>query len=175
MTNPSKLPLIAMAGALPGQVGIVVRSLDESLAGWGSGKALDRWSIWTYSEDTVREMRFDGRPYSMRIALGGAQPQVELIEPLDGPSIYHLWLDRNGPGLHHLGFYVNSLQEAIAAMTGSGLPPIQWGYGTGPDGTGGFAYFDTVDSLGYYLEAIEVPTERRPPEGLYPNDEGPGS
>lgn len=100
----------------------------------------------------------------MRVALRGSGPQVELIEPLSGPTIYDEWITRRGYGLHHLGFWVRQLDDAITQMALAGFPLLQAGWGTGADGTGGFAYFDTEAIYGYILEAIEVPRARRSPE-----------
>jgi hypothetical protein len=167
----SKIPLLAETAGKPGQLGIVVRSMEDALASWGAeGHFAPGWRLWTYSPNTVEELIYRGQPgrFSMRIALGGTAPQVELIEPIDGPSIYHEWLQQHGPGLHHIGFYVSDLRASIARMVARGFPLAQSGVGTGRDGTGGFAYFDTVEVLGYFVEAIVVPTLRRPPEAVWP-------
>ena len=91
----------------------------------------------------------------MRLALRGSDPQLELLQPLDGPDILSEWLERHGEGLHHLGYEVRSLDETIAEMAHAGYECIQHGYGFGADGSGGFAYFETEHELGYLIEAIE--------------------
>jgi hypothetical protein len=106
--------------------------------------------------------------FSVRIAMNGASPQIELLQPLEGPSIYHEWLDRHGECLHHLAVYVESLDDAIESMTRAGYGPIQLGRGMGADGDGGFAYFDTERDFDLVLEAIEVPVRRREPELVIP-------
>ena len=77
------------------------------------------------------------------------------------------WPQR-GEGLHHLGFWVDSLTEAAAEFTASGYEAIQTGAGYGLDGDGGYAYFDTSAELGVILELIEVPKRRREPDFVYP-------
>lgn len=104
----------------------------------------------------------------MTIALCGEHPQIELVEPGEGPSIYHHWLDTRGPGMHHIGFYVPDLDATIRRMEDAGFPAVQAGFGNGADGSGGFAYFDTVATLGYYVEAITPPHTRRPPDRVWP-------
>lgn len=161
-----------------GQIGIVVQRLDESLRLYGHLLAVDRWVVYTYSPETVPTLQLRGRPgsFSMRLALGGAEPQVELVEPQDGPSLYHEWLAERGPGVQHLGFFVPSIDEAVTQMAAAGYPCQQLGAGYGLDGDGGFAYFDTSDELGFIAEAIEVPQRRRPPEQVWPppGPDGPG-
>jgi methylmalonyl-CoA/ethylmalonyl-CoA epimerase len=95
--------------------------------------------------------------------------QHELIQPLDGPSIYHDFLaERPGGGLHHIGLVVPHLDPAVAQMEAAGYRVIQGGRGYGLRGDGGFAYFDTEPTLGVLLELIERPAERVAPEMVYP-------
>lgn len=165
----AEIPLLVASGNRPDQVGLVVASLENSLPLWGAFHGEQTWRIWTYSPDTVTEMTYHGIPakYSMRLALAGSGPQIELIEPLEGPSIYHTWLDRHGPGLHHLGFVVEDARTASRDMEKAGFPVVQSGLGQGADDTGAYAYFDTIETLGFYLEAIEVPRQRREPESYW--------
>ena len=108
----------------------------------------------------------------MRLALAGAGPQIELIEPLTGPSLYHEWLDEHGEGLHHIGMRVPDLQAGIRDMAERGWDVLQSGRGYGLDGDGGFAYLDTTAELGVILELIEVPARRREPEAVVDADPG---
>jgi methylmalonyl-CoA/ethylmalonyl-CoA epimerase len=39
--------------------------------------------------------------FAIRIALAGSGPQVELIEPQRGPSIYEEWIAEHGHGRQH--------------------------------------------------------------------------
>ncbi|NED97447.1 VOC family protein [Phytoactinopolyspora alkaliphila] len=157
-----------MSAGSVGQVGIVVRDLEEAAERWSAGHdpAAAVWRVWTYGPATLSAQTYRGAAaaYSMRIALLGRGPQVELVEPVDGPSLYHEWLDQHGPGVQHLGFHVPSVATAIMAMEEAGFRLLQSGTGTGADGTGGFAYFDTQARLGFVAEAIEVPRRRREPE-----------
>jgi hypothetical protein len=161
---------VALMGRPPGQIGILVHDLEAAAARystlWGNGP----WRCWTYGDELLRERIHRGRPsrFSVRIALNASTPQLELLEPIRGPSIYHEWLDQHGESLHHIGIYVDSLEQAIASMQTAGYTLIQCGLGTGLDGDGGFAYFDTQHELGLTLEAIERPLRRHEPELIIP-------
>lgn len=152
-----------------GQVGILVPDLDEALRAYGAVRAVESWSLYTYGPEFVPRLEYRGDPgeFSMRIALGGSSPQIELIEPLEGPSIYHEWIDQHGYGLHHLGFFVESLEVAVREMADAGFPVLQMGTGYGIDGDGGFAYFDTLGETSVFFEAIEVPARRKQPQGTW--------
>jgi methylmalonyl-CoA/ethylmalonyl-CoA epimerase len=169
--TPSGIPPIVALAKHPYQVGIVVPDLEAAMRAYGppSG-AGDVWRLWTYGERLLSERRFRGSAgtFSMLIALGGSDPQLELIQPLEGPSLYHEFLAEGGSGLHHLAFRVNDLAAATDAMERAGFPLLQAGSGFGADGSGGFAYYDTVAALGYIAEAVEPPRVRREPDRTFP-------
>ncbi len=168
MSDLARLPIIDGRGA--SQIGIVVPDLEAALERydglWGGGP----WRGFTYGAGFIPEVRYRGEPgsYTMRIALNQLTPQIELIQPLDGPSIYHEFLERGSTGLHHLGFWVDSIDESLASMAAAGYECTQSGCGYGLDGDGGYAYFDTERDFGVILEAIEVPKRRREPDFTWP-------
>ncbi|MFJ4789974.1 VOC family protein [Streptomyces sp. NPDC088794] len=167
LPGPGVLPA-PLAGLPVAQVGILVPDLAAGMATWSAILGSDDWLVYTYGPDSVPRLTYRGGQgaFRMRVALIGNAPQVELIESLDGPSIYTEWISEHGYGLHHLGFRVPSAQTAIHEMTASGVGLLQSGSGYGQDGDGGFAYFDTQASVGLIVEAIEVPKHRRPSEPL---------
>ena len=147
----------------PTQIGILVPDLAEGIAAWTTLVGGDEWAVYSFTPESFRESRYRGEPgrFSLRAAFHGTAPQIELIEPRDGPSIYHEWIERHGYGLHHLGIHV-------PAGTGDppGLEPVQMGSGFGLDGDGRFAYYDRTSDLGVWIELIEPAARRRPPESL---------
>lgn len=164
----TRLPMLGGRG--PSQIGILVDDLEAALerydALWGGGP----WHCYRYAADTIPSLTYRGRPgeYSIRIAINATTPQIELIHPLTGPSIHDEWIERRGPGLHHLGFWVDSLAETVASMGAAGYAVTQSGGGYGLDGDGGYAYFDTEHDLDLVLEAIELPKRRREPDSVRP-------
>lgn len=52
---------------------------------------------------------------------------IELLEPADiaQDDFLRRFLDRNGPGPHHVTFKVGDIHEAIAAVTEAGYPPVR--------------------------------------------------
>jgi methylmalonyl-CoA/ethylmalonyl-CoA epimerase len=144
----------------PFQVGIVVADLAEALRRHEPLFGPAGWLIVENGPHNMHGLHVHGEPaeFSMRLALRGADPQLELLQPLDGPDTLSEWLERRGEGLHHLGYEVRSLDETIDRMGEAGYDCIQHGYGFGADGSGGFAYFETERELGYLVEAIERAT-----------------
>ena len=150
------------------QIGVLVPDLPAAVRIWSVILGLDDWLVFTYGPDNTSELTFRGQPgvFSMRMAIVGDSPQIELIEPLIGPSLYHEWVQQHGYGLHHLGFVVPSIAAAKAEVTAHGVDVLQSGSGYGVAGDGGFAYFDTESIVGVICEAMEVPVQRRPSERL---------
>jgi hypothetical protein len=156
----------SFAGSPPQQIGILVRNLHASVQAYRDVMGLDSWVGYTYTPDNLSEQRYRrqvGR-FSMMFALSAGNPQVELIQPLSGPSIYHDWMKEHGEGLHHVAYVVESIDDGIDEMRCLGYPVIQYGAGYGLDGDGAFAYFDTTRDLGAILELRMLPTQRREPE-----------
>lgn len=151
------------------QVGIIVSDLELGARAFTSLTGVAPWNVYTYDERFIPNMTYRGESgkFGMRIALAGHSPVVELVEPLQGPSIYHEWLAENTEGLHHIAVQVESLDGGIEAAAAAGLDVLQSGRGYGLDGDGGFAYLDTYERAGILVELIEIPARRRPPEATW--------
>lgn len=109
-----------------------------------------------------REYR--GRPasWTLRLALNARSPQyelIELIEPLEGPSIHADWLAHRGEGLHHVGYVVASLEQTTAEMEAAGHRAIARIHSFGAAGDGAAAYYDTADAIGFLVQAVEPPNQ----------------
>lgn len=147
------------------QLGFLVRDLDEAVERWSRTFGLGPWLIYRYAPDTVPTLNYRDGPgrFSLRLALSAGRPQIELIQPLEGPCVYDGWIEQRGEGLHHVATIVDSIETVRPELEAAGHPLVQWGGGYGLDGDGGFAYFDTVGTLGLWTELIELPARRRPP------------
>jgi hypothetical protein len=143
------------------QVGIVVEDVERAISGHGRllGYGEAAWRRAHFGPESVERLFVRGEQvaFSMRLGFAGSAPELELIEPVSGPSIYREWLDEHGEGLHHLAVVVTSLDAATEAMERAGFAVVQAGTGFAPDGRGGFAYYATERALGYVLEAVELP------------------
>jgi catechol 2,3-dioxygenase-like lactoylglutathione lyase family enzyme len=158
----------ALSGLAITQIAFLVPDLATGVATWSAVLGRSDWLVYTYNPDTVPTLTFRGEParFSVRLALSGATPQLELIEPQTGPSIYEEWIDQHGFGAHHVGFHVPRAQPVIDRLASEGFVTVQAGSGYGLDGDGAFAYYDLADGLGLHAEVIEAPARRRPSEQL---------
>lgn len=166
-------PITEIGGLLPTsvwQIGFVVNDLEESLREWSARTDGGIWVVYAYSHETIPLLEYEGRPAQMSYQLAMSQsliPQIELIQPVQGPSVYDPWVSIHGPGVHHLGYRVANLDEAIERMERHGYRPVQKGAKYGADQDGGFAYFDLRASLGTFIELIEIPGRRRRPDAIW--------
>lgn len=154
-----------------GQIGIIVEDLDEAVENYWRLLGVGPWHIYTYSKPFVKEMTYRGQEanYKMRLALAMMGPMhLELIEVLEGDSIYADFVRERGYGFHHVGILIDDMQAAMAQAEAAGLVVIQDGQGYGLDGDGHYAYLDTEKEIGIMLELISTPKRRVAPEAVYP-------
>ena len=155
------------------QVGLIVEDLDWAIEHYWRVFGIGPWHIYTYGKPLVKRMTYRGRPadYRMRVALSWLGPlRLELIEMLEGDTIYAEFVAEHGYGVHHLGVLVDDMEAALAKAETAGLTMTMDGAGFGLDGDGHYAYLDTEDRLGTTFELIERPKGRLPPERIYPPD-----
>jgi methylmalonyl-CoA/ethylmalonyl-CoA epimerase len=153
------------------QICVIVPNVDQAVENYWDIFGIGPWSFYTYGEPLVKRMTRNGKPteYKMRVALANVGPmRIELIEPLEGDTVYQEFVDKHGYGVHHVGVLTDSMAESLARAAKAGLAMTQDGAGFGPDDDGHYAYLDTEELIGTTIELIERPRRRTPPEKVYP-------
>lgn len=95
----------------------------------------------------------------VRVAFFGRAPgRVELLEPTGPDSPVARFLERHGPGMHHLCVSVGDLDAALGRLAESGIEPIPPGV---RDGAGGHrvAFLHPRDTGGVLLELSQAVDE----------------
>ncbi|MGD1823565.1 MAG: VOC family protein [Pleomorphochaeta sp.] len=154
-----------------GQLGFVVEDLDKAMKNYYDKFGIEDWKIYTYGPPLLKYMNYKGNPITYKVRIGLSylgNSRIELIQPVEGHTIYTDFINKNGFGLQHLGVYVKDIKKEIKLAEESGISVIMEGGGFGPDGDGHFAYLDTEDKFGICYELIERPKRRFPPESVYP-------
>lgn len=153
------------------QVALVVRDIDQALAEYSSRLGIGPWWVSLYGPPRLTDMRIRGEsiPYSFKAAMAVTGNTLwELIEPVDGPSIYKEFLEEHGEGLHHVLVEHQTLdfEQAIETFTKRGCPPLM----EGRMGEVQFAYLDTEDTLKTVMEVVYRPPDfvRPAPDYWYP-------
>ena len=80
--------------------------------------------------------------------------EIELIEPVEGESVWKDFLRENGEGVHHLKYEVDSVNETIRSLREAGISCSQYGSAVGKNLGKTWAYFDTQKELGYVIEVL---------------------
>ena len=153
-------------------VGVLVGDLDRAMEHYTNDLGIGPWVGYTISPDWVRDMTVHGKQqgHVFKIALCQVGSMLyELIESVEGPSIYEEFLNQRGEGVHHLGYFVEDIDAEISNMESRGFSMLQSGRGFGTNDDGAYAYFDTERACGCILEALEMPPEMPPPERTYPD------
>ncbi len=152
------------------QCAVVVRDLDEAVRRWSAQLRIGPWTAYHLAPPRLQGMRYQGEEveFSLRHALAWqGELQFELVQPLEGPSIFADHLQAHGEGLHHVGRYVADHPAAVAEALASGFVELQSARGFGAEGDGAFAYFRHPD-IALIVELISAPRVRIEPEFVYP-------
>ena len=151
------------------QVSVVVRDLDAAMRTYVHEYGIGPWNVYEFNPDNVSDMHARGEPvaWSWRLALAQVgQVQWELVEPLDGESIYAQFLADHGPGVHHVGVGVASYDDTLAELAGRGQDVLLGGEYNGVT----FAYLSTDDDLGAITEIFSgAPGADQKPDRTYPS------
>ncbi len=92
-------------------IGVAVRSLDEALPKWTKGFGLRLESVDEVPTEKVKVA-----------VLKAGDTRVELLEPTSEDSPIAKFLDKRGPGIHHLAFQVGDCQQKITQLVDAGAP-----------------------------------------------------
>jgi methylmalonyl-CoA/ethylmalonyl-CoA epimerase len=153
------------------QVGFVVKDLEAAVENWTRLFGVGPWQFYTYEKPLLKRMSYHGTPveYRMRLALANVGSlRIELIQPLEGDTVYADFVREHGYGMHHFGLLTDDMETSLAEARAAGLAMTMDGSGFGRDGDGHYAYLDTEAALGTTLELIQRPKGRVPPEKTWP-------
>jgi methylmalonyl-CoA/ethylmalonyl-CoA epimerase len=81
--------------------------------------------------------------------------ELEIIQPEKGDNIYYEFLQRFGPGLHHVAYVVPNFERAAAPVRAAGMQPLIEFENNGSTG----AYFDLRPAGGSIIEIVEYSKE----------------
>ncbi len=170
LLDPAALSAASLLGRSPDQVAFVTDDLERATDMLSAAFAVGPWNGWVYSASYLPRRIYRGAPgrFVSRVAGCGADPHVEVVQPLEGPSVFFDYLERHGPGLHHLGYFVESLDAVREWFAALGLAEVQSGGGHGMDGDGEFAFFELPAPVGLYVEIVQPPKRRYPPHFTLP-------
>jgi methylmalonyl-CoA epimerase len=95
-------------------IGIAVRSLQESLRFYTELIGLELKASETVESERVNVAMLPA-------GTGVAAPRIELLEPADEKSVIARFLEKHGPGLHHIALRVENLSETVNRLEAAGV------------------------------------------------------
>lgn len=126
-------------------IAIVVRDTTEALGFYRDRLGLRVLFSQVMSDAPVRLTHLDT----------GTAVQLQLVEPQAPTHPLHAWLEKNGEGLHHVCFKVQSVAAMISAPV-AGLPLREKSPRSGPHGRAS-AFIDPAVTRGVLLEVTSEP------------------
>ncbi len=129
-------------------VAIAVEDMDEALGMYGDLFGLDPSEVEDVADQGVR---------AALLKVGGSQ--VELIQPLDTESGVAKFIERRGPGLHHVCFEVDGLQGALDRLDEKQVQLIDRNPRQGLAGM--IAFLHPRSTGGTLIELVEAGTARK--------------
>jgi methylmalonyl-CoA/ethylmalonyl-CoA epimerase len=124
-------------------IGIAIKTLDEGLALWQDALGLQ--------VDHTEEVTEQG----VRIAmLSIGETHIELLEPLSETSPVGKFLEKRGPGIHHVAISVADIRAALADLKARGTRLIDESPRTGAGGCL-VAFVHPSSANGVLLELVQ--------------------
>ena len=137
------------------QIGILVNNIEEATQNYADFLGVDNPGFVMTNVYEEARTEFKGKSTAARSRLAffkvGANLSIELIEPDNEPSTWRESLDKNGEGVHHIAFAVNSVKDKILNLEKNNMPLLQ----KGEYKNGRYAYFDCMKDLKVIVELLE--------------------
>jgi methylmalonyl-CoA/ethylmalonyl-CoA epimerase len=125
-------------------IGIAVTSLEEALPFYRDNLGMSFQGIEEVAEQKVRVAM-----------LGIGEAKIELLEPTDPESPVARFIEKNGPGIHHLAYEVDDIEQAIARLEQEGVRMIDRTPRNGAHGTR-IAFIHPKSSVGVLTELCQA-------------------
>jgi methylmalonyl-CoA/ethylmalonyl-CoA epimerase len=107
MVLPSQIPI--------SQVALVVKDLESSMREYTESMGWGPWTIYEYKPPRLHDTLVRGKPLESTW-IGAETPvgstYIELLQPLEGPSVFREFMERCGEGVHHIGYWAKTMEES---------------------------------------------------------------
>ena len=122
-----------------GHIGVVVKDLDKTIDYYTSMWGLGPWQKLERSltkEQLIADAVYNS-PYVLKIGFAQwGSMKLELLQPVEGKSIWSDFLETSGEGIHHLCFDVSNWDEAVTQtkkqgarlLVGARTKEVSWCY-----------------------------------------------
>jgi hypothetical protein len=139
------------------QVGVVVRDIEKSMAALTSVFGIGPFRVVESPPPGREEQQFyhgDPARFRMRQAFADlGSVELELIQPVEGQTIWSEFLAERGPGIHHIRFNVPDEKALSAYLLEKGIGKTQEGAGIREGSY--WANYDTEELVGFVIEILQ--------------------
>ena len=136
---------IGIAGAKLDHIGIVTTDLEASISFHRDELGM-----------TVLRDELLARSGLRAVLLGLQSTRIELLTPMRTETTVTRFLERRGPGMHHVAYHVQRLATAVAHLTELGLEPLSPAPEVGLGGTL-TQFFHPRSTQGVLIELVGDP------------------
>jgi methylmalonyl-CoA/ethylmalonyl-CoA epimerase len=147
------------------QIAWVTWDLEKSLKAWVANLKVGPWKVFSFTDETVKNLKVDGRPvtepFKFLIAISWiGDMEVEIIQPVYGPTIYEKFLKEKGEGLHHIKEKIGEgdFDAVLADYKSRDIAVTQ----TGQFFADFHFYLDTEEKLDFIYELGNCPVQDLP-------------
>ncbi|NIH85278.1 dihydroxyacetone kinase subunit DhaL [Amycolatopsis granulosa] len=158
------------------QIAFITRDLEKSMRSWVENLGIGPWTVLTFTEETMKYLKVADQevtePFKFLIAISWiGDMQLEIIQPVYGPTIYEDHLARKGEGLHHIKEQIpdEDIDRVLAGFRDKGIGVLQ----TGQFETDVHYYLGTEPKLDFIYELGNCPLLDLPPDmvSVYPPED----
>ncbi|GHT21835.1 methylmalonyl-CoA epimerase [Bacteroidia bacterium] len=104
-------------------IGIAVKSIEESRKYYENVLGLELYKIEEVADQKVKTAFFK---------IG--ETKIELLEPTSEDSTIAKFLEKRGPGIHHIAYAVDNVNDSLAEVEGKGVQLLDKQGRKGADG-----------------------------------------
>jgi methylmalonyl-CoA/ethylmalonyl-CoA epimerase len=127
-------------------IALAVPEIESALAFWRDTLGLPLEGVSEVPEQTARIAFLPVR-----------NTEVELVQPTAGNSGVARFLEKHGPGMHHVCFEVEDLEGMVSLLRGKGVRLLGDAPGTGAGGRR-MIFIHPASTNGVLVELYEAPT-----------------
>jgi catechol 2,3-dioxygenase-like lactoylglutathione lyase family enzyme len=138
------------------QIAFAVADLQKTMENYWNILGIGPWDIWDWEAPLVYDYTYHGKPAWARAKMALTQlenVEMELMEHVDGDTIYPDFIKEHGEGLHHLQFAADDLDETVRILTEEyGFPSLQSGR-VGEIGAYNYIYIEPLHAIWEPIQA----------------------
>ncbi len=100
-------------------VAIIVDDIDKYSAAWAKVFAVDKPKVITTDAPGIAQTKYEGRPSNAGAKMAflfARNIWIKLIEPIGPDSVWAEFLRTHGPGVHHISWEVDDLEQTIGQL-----------------------------------------------------------